>query len=152
MKNLKGPNKMEQEINLDEIVDMNLLQNLLDQTEDIDDRKAIRSRIQELRAIERVSGYKPTKAESNATFSMSGGVPKVSKGSQPGTPISPGFPGGLNFPKAAAREDPAQEIIKQRQREAEEDKKRLLRAYDYVSRQGAGPKQVVLEELKRFDV
>ncbi|KAF7489414.1 hypothetical protein SSS_05451 [Sarcoptes scabiei] len=263
---------MEQEINLDEIVDMNLLQNLLDQTEDIDDRKAIRSRIQELRAIERakrdeklarltntredmlqerqrraaehkertlamydqmarsapaggkkkmdiglyatgqvtppstpsetesytaedclqqclrsaeerkkkilaayeaaarsgpagvvkgvdfapfvnadVSGYKPTKAESNATFSMSGGVPKVSKGSQPGTPISPGFPGGLNFPKAAAREDPAQEIIKQRQREAEEDKKRLLRAYDYVSRQGAGPKQVVLEELKRFD-
>ncbi|KAI7688342.1 hypothetical protein SSS_05451 [Sarcoptes scabiei] len=53
MKNLKGPNKMEQEINLDEIVDMNLLQNLLDQTEDIDDRKAIRSRIQELRAIER---------------------------------------------------------------------------------------------------
>lgn len=66
---------MEQEINLDEITDMNLLQNLvsfslevvellkwlcpfvthrqLDQTEDIDDRKAIRGRIQELRAIER---------------------------------------------------------------------------------------------------
>ncbi|OTF78371.1 hypothetical protein BLA29_010233, partial [Euroglyphus maynei] len=44
---------MEQEINLDELTDMNLLQNLLDQTEDIDDRKAIRGRIQELRAIER---------------------------------------------------------------------------------------------------
>ncbi|CAG2183547.1 unnamed protein product [Oppiella nova] len=44
---------IEQEINLDEITDERVLQNLLDQTEDIDDRKAIRARIQELRAVEK---------------------------------------------------------------------------------------------------
>ena len=44
---------MAQEINLDEITDVNMLQNLLDQTEDIDDRKAIRNRIQEIRSVER---------------------------------------------------------------------------------------------------
>ncbi|OTF71487.1 hypothetical protein BLA29_006095 [Euroglyphus maynei] len=50
------------------------------------------------------------------------------------------------------KDDPAQQFIRQRQQEAEQDKKRLLKAYDFVSRQGAGPKQVVLEELKRYDV
>lgn len=85
-----------------------------------------------------MSGYDPkAKFDSGATFSMSGGVPKVSKGSQPGTPVTPGFPGGPMFPKAQPV-DPAQEFIRQRQREAEEEKKRLLNAYDYVSRQGAG--------------
>jgi len=43
----------QKEINLDEITDVNMLQNLLDQTEDIDDRKAIRNRIQEIRSVER---------------------------------------------------------------------------------------------------
>lgn len=267
---------MEQEINLDELTDMNLLQNLLDQTEDIDDRKAIRSRIQELRSIERakrdeklarltntredmlierqrkaaehkqrtlamydnmarsapaggkktmdigilqtgqitppstpsvressgdsqdillqckqaaedrkkkilasyeaaarsapagatktvdmqefikadVSNYQPiVKPESTATFQMCGGIPKVSKGSAPGTPMSPGFPGGLSFPKVTEEKpDPAQEFIRARQREAEENKRRLLKAYDYVSRQGAGPKQILVEELSRIDI
>lgn len=83
-----------------------------------------------------VSEYQPTKMDSGATFQMSGGVSKVTK-SQPNTPMSPGFPGGLIFPQPV-REDPAQEIIRQRQREAEEQKKRLLAAYDYVSKQGAG--------------
>lgn len=265
---------MAQEINLDDLTDMNILQNLLDQTEDIDDRKAIRSRIQELRAIERakrdeklarltntredmlierqrkavehkqrtlamydnmarsapaggkktmdigilttgqitppstptvqsdgsqdvllqckraaedrkkkilaayeaaarsapagatksvdmqefikadVSNYEPmVKPESAATFKMAGGIPKVSKGSAPGTPMSPGFPGGLSFPKPTEEKaDPAQEFIKARQREAEENKRRLLKAYDYVSRQGAGPKQILVEELSRIDI
>lgn len=60
-------------------------------------------------------------------------------GSAPGTPMSPGFPGGLSFPKPVEeRVDPGQEFIRARQREAEEQKKRLLKAYDYISRQGAG--------------
>lgn len=65
-------------------------------------------------------------------------MPNLKIGSQPGTPVSPGFPGGMIFPKAQTREDPAQEFIRQRQREAEEEKRRLLSAYDYISRQGAG--------------
>ena len=60
-------------------------------------------------------------------------------GSAPGTPISPGFPGGLSFPKSVPeKEDPAQQFIRARQREAEEQKKRMLAAYDYISKQGAG--------------
>ena len=73
-------------------------------------------------------------------------------GSQPGTPLSPGIPGGLIFPKGDdQKDDPAQEFIRARQKQAEEEKKRLLAAYDYISRQGAGPKTVVLEELRRVD-
>ena len=66
--------------------------------------------------------------------------------------MSPGFPGGLSFPKVTdEKPDPAQEFIRARQREAEENKRRLLKAYDYVSRQGAGPKQILVEELSRID-
>lgn len=86
--------------------------------------------------------------DSGATFQMSGGVAKVTK-SQPNTPMSPGFPGGLIFPQPV-KEDPVQEIIRQRQREAEEQKKRLLAAYDYVSKQGAGKKKPIVVINTRF--
>jgi hypothetical protein len=273
---------IEQEINLDEITDESILQNLLDQTEDIDDRKAIRARIQELRAVDKarreeklnkltnsreerlqqrqrnaneqkertmamydqmaksapaggdkkmdigiyrsmdatppgtptgaisgikssdlvedalrqrqraaeerkkrilaayeaaarsapsgvanreinfeafkkadVSDYTPTKIDSGATFGMSGGVAKVTKASlsQPGTPLSPGFPGGIVFPKGGDEDlDAMERMIRQRQQEAEERKRRTLAAYDIVGRQGAGPKFVCLEEFKDMDV
>lgn len=91
------------------------------------------------------------KPESGATFKMSGGIPKVSKGSQPCTPITPGIPGGFGFPKVENRPDPGQEIIRNRQKEAEEQKRRLLAAYDYISKTGAGPKTVVMEELRRVE-
>ncbi|CAG2117209.1 unnamed protein product [Medioppia subpectinata] len=257
---------IEQEINLDEITDESVLQNLLDQTEDIDDRKAIRARIQELRSVEKarreeklnkltnsredrlqakqkeaneqklrtmamydsmaksapaggdkrmdigiyksfdatppgtptgsisgikasdlvedalrsrqkaaedrkkrvlaaydaaargapsgvanrevnfeafkkvdVSDYTPVKAENCSTFGSSGGVAKVTKApsSQPGTPLSPGFPGGVAFPKAA-EPDAMERMIRGRQQEAEDRKRRTLAAYDIVAKQGAG--------------
>jgi len=267
---------VEQEINLDEITDESLLQNLLDQTEDIDDRKAIRARIQELRAAEKakreeklnkltntredrlqqkqkeaaehkqrtlamydqmaksapaggdkkmdigiyksfdatppgtpagsisgikasdlvedalrqrqraaeerkkrmlaaydaaarsgqagapkevnfeafkkadVSAYEPQKSEGGATFGSSGGVAKVTKvsTSQPGTPLSPGFPGGFNFPKGEPHLDAMERIIRARQQEADERKRRTLAAYDIIGKQGAGPKMVCLEEFR----
>lgn len=71
-------------------------------------------------------------------------VPSSYTGSQPNTPISPGFPGGIVFPQSAPREDPAQGFIKQRQQEAEEQKRRLLAAYDYVSKTGAGKNSLSL--------
>lgn len=43
----------EQEIDLDQITDENLLQSLLDQTDDPEDRKVIRDRIKELHAIKK---------------------------------------------------------------------------------------------------
>lgn len=204
---------MEQEINLDEITDMNLLQNLLDQTEDIDDRKAIRGRIQELRAIERAKRDEKLARLTNTREEMllerqrkatehkqrtlamydqmaksapAGGKKKMDigiyttgHGTPPTSPTvgdSDGVEDVLQQCKRSAEErkrkileayntaarstvagdvkemDAAQEFIKQRQQEAEDDKRRLLKAYDYVSKQGAGPKQVVLEELKRCDV
>jgi len=211
---------IEQEINLDDITDERVLQNLLDQTEDIDDRKAIRARIQELKAVDKatppgtptgsisgikssdlvedalrsrqraaedrkkrmmaaydaaarsaqagvvrevnfeafkkvdVSDYNPNfKTESSATFGSSGGVAKVTKApsSQPGTPLSPGFPGGINFPKES-EPDAMEKMIRARQVEADERKQRILASYDIVAKQGAGPKLVCLEEFKNIDV
>lgn len=101
-----------------------------------------------------VSDYTPTKAESASTFGMSGGIPKVTKApsSQPATPLSPGFPGGLSFPKGEEM-DPMERMIRARQQEAEERKRRTLAAYDIVAKQGgAGPKLVCLEEFKDIDV
>ncbi|KAH9501704.1 hypothetical protein DERF_012530 [Dermatophagoides farinae] len=193
-----GP-KMEQEINLDELTDMNLLQNLLDQTEDIDDRKAIRGRMQEIRSIERAKRDAKLERLNNSRQEMiderqrkaaehkartlamydqmarsapAGGKKTMDIGIYTTGQVTPPSSPSINdkglvedvlqqCKRMAARsgpagamtkDDPAQEFIRQRQQEAEEDKKRLLKAYDYVSRQGAGPKQVVLEELKRYDV
>ncbi|XP_075677997.1 uncharacterized protein LOC113790839 isoform X2 [Dermatophagoides pteronyssinus] len=202
---------MEQEINLDELTDMNLLQNLLDQTEDIDDRKAIRGRMQELRAIERAKRDAKLERLTNSREEMiqerqrkaaehkartlamydqmarsapAGGKKTMDIGiyttGQVTPPSSPSIidkgiedvfqqckrsaeerkkkilesysKASLSPAGTTTKDDPAQQFIKQRQQEAEQDKKRLLKAYDYVSRQGAGPKQVVLEELKRYDI
>lgn len=102
-----------------------------------------------------VSDYTPTKVESASTFGMSGGVAKVSKGSlsQPGTPMSPGFPGGITFPKSGDDHlDAMERMIRARQQEADERKRRTLAAYDIVARQGAGPKLVCLEEFRDIDV
>ena len=66
--------------------------------------------------------------------------------------MTPGFPSGFAFPKPVEeRVDPAQEIIRARQKEAEEQKKRMLAAYDYISKTGAGPKSVIVEELMRVN-
>jgi len=273
---------VEQEINLDEITDEALLQSLLEQTEDVDDRKAIRARIQELRAVDKakrevvptkttttghpsddrsqdriaqkqkaameqkqrtlamydsmaksapaggdkrmdigiyknsnatppekpkgsisgikssdlyedalrqrqrmaeerkkrmlcaydaaarsgpagakdvnfeafkkadVTDYEPTKTESASTFGSKAGIAKVTKvsSSQPGTPLSPNFPGGLNFPKGNQQPDAAERMIRERQQEADERKRRTLAAYDIIAKQGAGPKIVCLEEFR----
>jgi len=272
---------VEQEINLDEITDEALLRNLLDQTEDVDDRKAIRARIQELQAASKakrdeklnkqtnakedsredriqkrqreaqeqkqrtlamydqmaksapaggdkkmnigvyknidapptptgaisgikssdlvedalrqrqrgaeerkkrmlaaydaaarsapagapkevnfeafkkadVSAYEPVKLEGGATFGSSGGIAKVKKApSQPGTPVSPGFPGGISFPKGETHLDAMERTIRARQQEADERKRRTLAAYDIIGKQGAGPKLVCLEEFKDIAV
>jgi hypothetical protein len=58
--------------------------------------------------------------------------------SQPGTPLSPGFPGGINFPKGEANLDPMERTIRARQQEADERKRRTLAAYDIIAKQGAG--------------
>lgn len=273
---------VEQEINLDEITDESLLNNLLDQTEDVEDRKAIRARIQELRAAEKakrevkttksttsiedrreeslqkkqreaaehkqrtlamydqmaksapaggdkkmdvgiyknsesfipgtpagsisgikssdlvddairqrqrdaeerkkrmlaaydaaarsapsgqaikdvnfeafkkadVSDYHQTKVDSGATYGSSGGIAKVSKGSQPGTPVSP-LPGGISFPQGPPPVDAMERIIRARQQEADERKRRTLAAYDIIGKQGAGPKVVCLEEFRNVNV
>jgi len=277
--------EVEQEINLDEITDEALLQSLLDQTEDVDDRKAIRARIQELRTADKakreaqrpqadktasietrredrlqnkvreaaehkqktlemydkmaksgpagsnkkmdigilshsvsqapgtpagslsgikasdlvedglkqrqrdaeerkkrtlaafdaaartgqagapkevdfeafksadVSCYEPVKTEGGATFGSSGGIAKVTKvTSQPGTPVSPGFPGGLKFPQGGTHLDAMEKIIRARQQEADERKARTLAAYDIIGKQGAGPKVVCLEEFRDINV
>ncbi|XP_054155149.1 uncharacterized protein LOC128953660 isoform X2 [Oppia nitens] len=245
---------IEQEINLDEITDESVLQNLLDQTEDIDDRKAIRARIQELRSVEKarreeklnkltnsreerlqqkqkeandqkmrtmamydsmaksspaggnkvmdigiyknldatppgtptgsLSGIKSSDLVEDALRSRqraaedrkkrmlaafdaaarsgpAGSLREVNFDafkkadvslSQPGTPSTPGFPGGLHFPKVDAEPDAMERMIRARQEEAEARKKKTLAAYDIVAKQGAGPKLVCLEEFKDIDI
>ena len=51
--------------------------------------------------------------------------------------MSPGFPGGLSFPKGEDL-DPMERMIRQRQKEAEERKNRTMAAYDMIAKQGAG--------------
>jgi hypothetical protein len=58
--------------------------------------------------------------------------------SQPGTPVSPGFPGGISFPKGETHLDAMERTIRARQQEADERKRRTLAAYDIIGKQGAG--------------
>lgn len=53
--------------------------------------------------------------------------------------MSPGFPGGISFPKPSDDHlDAYERMIRARQQEAEERKRRTLNAYDIVAKQGAG--------------
>lgn len=99
-----------------------------------------------------VSNYEPVKPEGVGTYASSGGVSKVAKASssQPGTPLSPGFPGGIKFPTQEV--DAMERQIRARQQESEERKRRTLAAYDIIAKQGAGPKIVCLEEFRDIQV
>ena len=53
--------------------------------------------------------------------------------------MSPGFPGGITFPKPGDDHlDAMERMIRARQQEADERKRRTLAAYDIIGRQGAG--------------
>ncbi|RWS04861.1 smoothelin-like protein [Dinothrombium tinctorium] len=103
---------------------------------------------------EDVKDYQPpsSKPTGVCTFGMSDGVPRVVKGG-PGTPVSPTF-GDAPFAKVQKEEklDAMERAIRERQREAEENKRRTLAAYDTVARMGAGPKQLSVEELRKIKV
>lgn len=169
----------DQEINLDEITDEALLQNLLEQTEDIDDRKAIRQRIHELHLQQKsqredkltkltntredMLQKKKKEAEEHkqrtlamydnmAKSSPAGdrkqmdiGVYKSFDGTPPSSPT-----GSVSGP----RKDLFEETLRQRQREAEDRKKRILAAYESAARSGpAGvQKEVDFESFKTADV
>lgn len=171
------------EINLDEITDEALLQNLLDQTEDIDDRKAIRARIQELHATqkgkredkltkltntrEEMLQKKKREAEEHkqrtlamydqmARSSPAGSHKAIDIGlykSLDGTPPSSGSstPTGT---VSGVRRDATEDIIRQRQKEAEDRKKRILAAYDSAARSApaGAPKEVDFESFRSVDV
>ncbi|RWS04927.1 smoothelin-like protein [Dinothrombium tinctorium] len=102
----------------------------------------------------KVKDYQPpsSKPTGVCTFGMSDGVPRVVKGG-PGTPVSPTF-GDAPFAKVQKEEklDAMERAIRERQREAEENKRRTLAAYDTVARMGAGPKQLSVEELRKIKV
>ncbi|RWS24198.1 Smoothelin-like protein 1, partial [Leptotrombidium deliense] len=122
---------------------------------------------------EEVRGYELQKPTGACTFGASGGIARVVKGgynygsryeyfifecklqtapdSKPGTPQSDKFAKGSPFEKANEENlDAMQRAIRDRQREAEENKRRTLAAYDAVARAGAGPKQIGVEELRRM--
>ncbi|KAI1278054.1 hypothetical protein HDE_14552 [Halotydeus destructor] len=95
--------------------------------------------------------FEPAKPSGVATFSSLGGVPVVVKASasQPGSPSSSSSSG----PPSLLREeyiDTTELMIRERQREANENKRRILAAYDAAARTGpSGPKMVVISDLPR---
>lgn len=77
--------------------------------------------------------------ENIGTFQMSGGVPIVKK--TPSTPSTPvGLGGQPRFDQHEEKLDAMERALRDRQRECEERKRRLLEQYQQVSRTGAGPK------------
>ncbi|XP_054155147.1 uncharacterized protein LOC128953660 isoform X1 [Oppia nitens] len=171
---------IEQEINLDEITDESVLQNLLDQTEDIDDRKAIRARIQELRSVEkarreeklnkltnsREERLQQKQKEANdqkmrtmamydsmAKSSPAGGNKVMDIGIYKNLDATPpGTPtGSLSGIKSS---DLVEDALRSRQRAAEDRKKRMLAAFDAAARSGpAGSlREVNFDAFKKADV
>ncbi|KAH6933769.1 hypothetical protein HPB50_018248 [Hyalomma asiaticum] len=100
---------------------------------------------------------KPTGAATgSSTFCAAGGVPKIVK-AVPVTPPSTasGGPAWRQMSLTGDEEpemDAMQRGILQRQREAEERKRRILAAYQIAARSGAGPKTVCLEEYNNLQV
>ncbi|XP_027200099.1 uncharacterized protein LOC113794200 [Dermatophagoides pteronyssinus] len=91
-----------------------------------------------------VSQYEIPKNTSNVgTFQMSGGVPIVKK--TPSVPASPVIDAlAPKFPAAAEEKlDAYERALRERQRECEERKRRLLESYQQISRCEAGPKTFV---------
>ncbi|KAF7487817.1 hypothetical protein SSS_01327 [Sarcoptes scabiei] len=180
---------VEQEIDLDQITDENLLQSLLDQTDDPDDRKVIRDRIKELRAqkaqkkpqrddkLDRLTNtrqdmlqQKKKEAELHKQRTMqmydkmaksapAGGDKKLDTSvlkPQTTTPSpTPSKAPPANFPSTIGpKVDLVEDAIKQRQREAEERKKRILAAFDVAAKtQPAGTiKEVDFDVVNNIDV
>ncbi|KAH7960647.1 hypothetical protein HPB49_022006 [Dermacentor silvarum] len=100
---------------------------------------------------------KPTGAATgSSTFCAAGGVPKIVK-AVPVTPptTAPGAPAWRQMSLTGEEEpelDAVERGIRQRQREAEERKRRILAAYQVAARSGAGPKTVCLEEYNNLQV
>ncbi|XP_065291687.1 uncharacterized protein [Dermacentor albipictus] len=98
---------------------------------------------------------KPTGiATGSSTFCAAGGVPKIVK-AVPVTPPAAGAPAWRQMSLTGDEEpemDAVQRGIRQRQREAEERKRRILAAYQVAARSGAGPKTVCLEEYTNLQV
>lgn len=152
-----GPRTMEQEVNLDEITDMNLLQNLLDQTEDIDDRKAIRGRIQEIRREERarrdaklerltnsreetIQERQRKAAEHKArTLAMYDQMARSAPaGGKKTMDIGLYTTGQVTPPSSPSIQDKGlvEDVLQQCKRSAEERKKKILESYTIASRSG----------------
>ncbi|KAH7637767.1 uncharacterized protein LOC124496713 isoform X2 [Dermatophagoides farinae] len=148
---------MEQEINLDELTDMNLLQNLLDQTEDIDDRKAIRGRMQEIRSIERakrdaklerlnnsrqemIDERQRKAAEHKArTLAMYDQMARSAPaGGKKTMDIGIYTTGQVTPPSSPSINDKGlvEDVLQQCKRSAEERKKKILESYSVAARSG----------------
>ncbi|KAH7955801.1 hypothetical protein HPB52_003894 [Rhipicephalus sanguineus] len=98
---------------------------------------------------------KPTGAATgSSTFCAAGGVPKIVK-VFPICPTKVRMVGRESMSLTGDEEpemDAMQRGILQRQREAEERKRRILAAYQIAARSGAGPKTVCLEEYNNLQV
>lgn len=112
---------------------------------------------------EDATNFQPTKLTGACTFGASGGIPIVSKGmlrsmchsmshefcsvspARSASPASPS-PSGSS-PIVMELGDAQEKFIRERQKQMEDNKKRILSAYDAAAKSGSGPKTVILPEL-----
>jgi len=95
-----------------------------------------------------VSEFDPDANGPNSTFGAAGGIPKVNKGTA-GKAVNPN---GSIDPRFNAGNEPAnlnysQQMIKQRQEEANDNKRRIMNAYATAAKQG-GPRSVLLSDYR----
>ncbi|KAG1684343.1 Smoothelin [Nymphon striatum] len=173
--------KMDEEeyVNLDEITDEEELNELLEDTDDIDERKKIRTRLLEVKAEKRAkreSKFKKreddredalkkkardAEAQKQRTMAMYDEAAK----SAPAGGVKSFNVETYSSPAGSARSTPSryvgepkkdsvEDAIKNRMHEAENRKKRILAAYDHAANTGesGSHKQVNFEAFKRADV
>lgn len=155
---------------LNSIEDEVLLYEMLDATEDFDERKKIRQRLKEVQTALRAKRdemlkkreeereqairqrFQEAAEQKRRTLAM---YDQMAKSSPAGGPKTYTNADGTvqEIPGTAPKRDLVEEGIQQRKREAEERKRRILAAYDAAAKSGqAGPKSLDIETYQKAEV
>ncbi|XP_064461211.1 uncharacterized protein LOC135371123 isoform X2 [Ornithodoros turicata] len=151
-------------INLDALEDEMKLMEILDSTEDFEERKVVRSRLQEVKAVARAKREEMVRRrEEDRENTIRQRQQEAAEHKQRTLAMydqmaKSGPAGGIKKMPSQDQEgeqkiDLVEDAIQQRQREADLRKKRILAAYDAAAKTGpAGAKVVDFESFKRADV
>ncbi|KAG8185507.1 hypothetical protein JTE90_019762 [Oedothorax gibbosus] len=166
MQNEEEEYEEEEEIDLDAIEDEQTLIDMLDETEDVDERKRIRDRLRKIQFEIKAQREKERRAREDAreakirnrlkeadlkkqqTMAMYDAMAKEGSAPEARKPVDSPMSG------SGPKRDLVEETIRDRLRAAEDRKKRIMAAYDHAAKtQPAGQARIVeFDKFKRADV